>query len=198
LRGAAYRFGSVAERVRDDVRGRVTKRQLQWTWRSSPVSAAGVELASLLWEADVDGSATYDGDVLLWSREQAAALRAGEFSKLDIEHLADEIEDVGKSEQRELASRMANLLAHLLKYQHQPDRRGRSWLTTIRTQRKEVLRDLRATPSLQPLLKDGEWRDIVWGHAVTQAAKETGLDVDFGETCPWSFDQVLTTDWLPA
>ncbi len=68
---------------------------------------------------------------------------------------------------------------------------------TISTQRKEALRDLRETPSLRVLLEDAEWRDIVWGRAVTQAARETGLDQDFGEACPWNFDQVLTTDWLP-
>ncbi|MBV9287060.1 MAG: DUF29 domain-containing protein, partial [Hyphomicrobiales bacterium] len=53
---------------------------------------------------------SYDRDIILWSQEQARLLRAGRFSKLDIEHLADEIEDVGKSEKRELASRMAVLL----------------------------------------------------------------------------------------
>ena len=57
----------------------------------------------------------YDADVVAWSSEQAALLRAGRFSELDIEHLADEIEDVGRSEERELGSRMAVLLAHLLK-----------------------------------------------------------------------------------
>jgi len=58
---------------------------------------------------------TYDKDVILWSQEQARLLRAGRFAELDIEHLADEIEDVGKSEKRELANRMAVLLAHFLK-----------------------------------------------------------------------------------
>ena len=63
----------------------------------------------------------YDKDVLLWSQEQARLLRAGRFDELDIEHLADEIEDVGKSEKRELANRMAVLLAHLLKWHVQPE-----------------------------------------------------------------------------
>ena len=54
----------------------------------------------------------YDEDVILWSLEQARLLRGGQFSQLDIEHLADEIEDVGKSEKRELANRMSVLLAH--------------------------------------------------------------------------------------
>ena len=58
---------------------------------------------------------SYDEDVILWSKEQAALLRSGRFAQLDIEHLVDEIEDVGRCEQRELANRMAVLLAHLLK-----------------------------------------------------------------------------------
>jgi len=58
---------------------------------------------------------SYDSDVIAWAQEQVNLLRSGQFSLLDIEHIAEEIEDVGKSEQRELASRMAVLLAHLLK-----------------------------------------------------------------------------------
>jgi hypothetical protein len=57
----------------------------------------------------------YEMDVILWSQEQARLLRDGRFAELDLEHLADEIEDVGKSEKRELANRMALPLAHLLK-----------------------------------------------------------------------------------
>ena len=54
----------------------------------------------------------YETDVIAWAIEQACLLRAGKFATLDIEHIAEEIEDVGKSEQRELASRMTVLLAH--------------------------------------------------------------------------------------
>ena len=59
----------------------------------------------------------YDSDIIAWASEQARLLRTGQFDRLDIEHIAEEIEDVGKSEQRELENRMANLLAHLLKWQ---------------------------------------------------------------------------------
>ena len=80
----------------------------------------------------------YDSDVLVWSQEQARLLRAGRFAELDIEHLADEIEDLGRSEKRELSSRMAVLMAHLLKWAAQPERRGRNWDVTIREQRKRI------------------------------------------------------------
>ena len=73
----------------------------------------------------------YEKDVVAWAYEQAALLRAGKLASIDIEHIAEEIEDVGKSEQREFASRMAVLLAHLLKWQFQPERRGNSWTNTI-------------------------------------------------------------------
>ena len=62
---------------------------------------------------------SYDTDAIAWANEQARLLRAGRFDALDIEHIADEIVDVGKSEKRELASRLAVLLAHMLKWQYQ-------------------------------------------------------------------------------
>ena len=67
---------------------------------------------------------TYEHDIKAWANEQARLVRAGRFDLLDVEHIAGVIEDVGKSEQRELASRMVVLLAHLLKWAHQPERKG--------------------------------------------------------------------------
>ena len=92
----------------------------------------------------------YQKDVILWSQEQARALRERDFSRLDIEHLADEIEDVGKSGKRELASRMAVLLAHLLKWRSQPEMRSPSWRNTINLQRKRIVLLIKGTPSLKP------------------------------------------------
>jgi hypothetical protein len=138
----------------------------------------------------------YEDDVVAWANEQAQLLREGRFEQLDIEHLADEIEDVGKSEQRELANRMALLLAHLLKWQRQPGRRGASWQITIRNQRRGVLRRLRETPSLRRRLDEPDWWAGVWDDATAKAATETGL-ADFPEHCPWDADEVLREDWLP-
>lgn len=140
--------------------------------------------------------ATYDQDVVAWAIEQARLIRAGQFDQLDIEHIADEVEDVGKSEKRELASRMAVLLAHLLKWRFQPTHRGTSWERTMREQRKQVVRKLKETPSLGPLLDDAEWGEGVWGDAVTLAIGETGLDT-FPEACPWNMADVLADNWLP-
>jgi hypothetical protein len=138
----------------------------------------------------------YEKDVVAWAMEQAALLRAGNLSALDIEHIAEEIEDVGKSEKRELASRMAVLLSHLLKWQHQPGRRGSSWTRTLKEQRKAIAAAIRQTPSLKASLSDADWLAGVWADAVTKAVDETGLD-SFPEDCPWSMVQVLSAEFFP-
>jgi len=90
----------------------------------------------------------YEVDVIAWANEQAAFIRAGQFDKLDLEHLADEIEGVGKSEQREFENRMVLLLTHLLKWQYQESHRGASWERTIKDQRNMIQRRLMKTPAL--------------------------------------------------
>ncbi|RBP09268.1 uncharacterized protein DUF29 [Roseiarcus fermentans] len=140
----------------------------------------------------------YDKDVLLWSQEQAKLLRAGRFAELDVDHLADEIEDVGKSEKRELASRMAVLLAHLLKWSRQPERRGASWRATINDQRKRIALALKATPSLKAAMRDPDWQTDAWLDARSQARKETGLpESDLPDSSPWSMEQAADPDFWP-
>ena len=137
----------------------------------------------------------YETDVVAWANEQAAFVRAGRLDMMDLENIAEEIEDVGKSEQREISSRMAVLLMHLLKWQYQPGRRGNSWARTIKIQRKSILSRLKKTPSLKAIVNDEEWAQEVYDDAVAQAIHETELD--FPETCAWSMVDVLTEGWLP-
>ena len=144
-------------------------------------------------------SITYDQDVVSWSIEQARLLRAGRFDLLDIQHIAEEIEDVGKSEQRELANRMAILLAHLLKWQYQPDRRGASWQKTITGQRTSIIRRLEKTPGLKSSLNDSDWWSDAWLDACVIAEKETGVTLDtYPDQCPWTQSEIFTEGWTPA
>ncbi len=140
---------------------------------------------------------SYDSDIAAWANQQAWLIRNRKFDLLDIEHLAEEIEDVSKSEQRELASRMAVLMAHLLKWQFQSARRGKSWELPLRNQRRAIELHLKKVPSLKPSLKDAEWLETIWGDAVYQATKETELE-DFPEDCPWAIEDILAQGWLPA
>ncbi|MDP2902981.1 MAG: DUF29 domain-containing protein [Methylovulum sp.] len=89
----------------------------------------------------------YETDIVAWANEQAWLVRNKKFELLDIDHIAEEIEGVGKSEQRELASRMCVLIAHLLKGQFQPERQGRSWQMTIRNQRRAIQLHLKQVSS---------------------------------------------------
>ena len=140
----------------------------------------------------------YETDVVAWANEQASLIRAGRFDKLDLAHIAEEIEDVGKSEQRELASRMAVLLAHILKWKFQPEKRSVSSTLTIKEQRRLLVRRIEKTPSLGPMLVDPDWMDEMWVDAKVLAEKETGLDIgSFSEVCPWAMADVLAQDWLP-
>ncbi|MNH22679.1 hypothetical protein D3C79_825450 [compost metagenome] len=123
-------------------------------------------------------------------------MRSGKLSEIDVEKIAEEIEDVGKSEQRELASRMTVLIAHLLKWKYQPARRGTSWERTIKAQRKEVLYSLKESPSLKSKLGDADWLDVVWSKAIALATTETGLDV-YPENGIWDIQQVLSHEFYP-
>ena len=140
---------------------------------------------------------SYDADVVAWAEEQARLIRAGQFEQLDLVHIAEEIEDVGKSEQRELASRMAVLIAHLIKWQYQPERQSNSWKRTIKEQRKALAFHIKQVPSLKTRLADPEWQGAIWADAVTLAINETGMG-GFPDDCPWSIEDILADLFLPA
>ncbi|MQA39424.1 DUF29 domain-containing protein [Rugamonas aquatica] len=142
-------------------------------------------------------TATYEDDMAEWGMEQVALLRSGQWALLDIEHIAEEIEDMNISHRHQLAHRMAILMAHLLKWKYQPDRRGGSWKSTIRNQRDKVDRLLIKMPSLRKLLEDPEWDRDVWDDAVDLAGREANLS-GLPEVRIWDFRQVLSADYLPS
>ena len=133
---------------------------------------------------------SYARDINQWSIEQAAYLRAGRLDKVDFKNIAEEIEDVGKSEKRELKSRLAVLLCHLLKSEEQPERSGSSWERTIKEQRKALNLHLKEVPSLKQKLHDPDFIEAVWSDAVTLTIKETGI-VTLPEQCPWDLVTLL-------
>ncbi len=139
----------------------------------------------------------YETDVIAWANEQAAFIRSGRFDLLDLEHIADEIEDVGKSEQREFENRMAVLLAHLIKWQYQPTHRGRSSERTIKDQRNMLIRRLNKTPSLRPELENPEFWAESWADAARLAENETGILNVFPDSCPWDFKQIMNPEFWP-
>ena len=100
-------------------------------------------------------SPLYDRDFYAWSREQAELLRAGKLAEADIDHIAEEIDSMGRTEKRELVSRLSVLLLHLLKWRYQPGKRGPSWEASVRVQRNRLVDHLDDNPSLKPLSAEG-------------------------------------------
>lgn len=138
----------------------------------------------------------YDRDFLAWAHEQTELLRAGKFSEADIGHIADEIETMGRTEKRELISRLKILLAHLLKWQHQPAGRCTGWRLAIEEQRREVIDHLADNPSLQSRIDEAMANP--YAGAILAAARETNLDRRvFAETCPWTFETATDLDHWP-
>jgi len=138
----------------------------------------------------------YDQDFHAWTQRTAALLRAGRFEEADIEHVAEEIGDMGRREVRELNSRVPILLAHLLKWQTQSDQRSPSWRSTITVQRLELEALLGQSASLRPKLESGLQDN--YARAVKRAAAETGLATDrFPPACPYRVAQILDEDFPP-
>jgi hypothetical protein len=146
--------------------------------------------------ADITNATLYEHDFYAWANEQAGLLRAGRLSELDIENLAEEIESMGRSEKRELTSRLQVLTMHLLKWQFQPGLRSTSWRLTIEEQRIRLSRHLAENPSLKAELHDAI--GSAYRLAILAAARETGLDVNnFPTACPWSFAKIADSDFFP-
>ena len=138
----------------------------------------------------------YETDYYGWTIEQAALLRSGHLQEVDLENLIEEVEAMGRSEKRALESRLLVLLTHLLKWQYQPVRRGKSWELTIKEQRLRIVKILRDNPSLKREI-EACFLDT-YPFAIIQTIKETGIDENvFPSVCSWSLEKVLNAEFLP-
>jgi hypothetical protein len=141
-------------------------------------------------------TADHETDFYGWAMEQTRLLRAGRLAEADVANIAEEIESIGRSEKRELVSRLAALLLHLLKWQYQPGLRGRSWASSVAVQRREIARHLDENPSLRPTLADV--MASAYDRALDQAEIETGRLRDmFPWSCPYTFEQVMDAEFWP-
>jgi hypothetical protein len=143
------------------------------------------------------GPPRYEDDFYAWTQKQALLLREGKWSALDIENLAEEIEDLATRQENELESRLMRLMQHLLKWQYQTQRRGRSWRGTIVEQRSRIRKRLSRNPSLRrlvPTMLVEEYR-----LARLKASGETRLPEEtFPSTCPWTVEQLLDEEFWPG
>jgi hypothetical protein len=138
----------------------------------------------------------HDRDFHAWAMRQAELLRAGRVAEADLDNIAEEIESMGRSERRELGSRLSVLLLHLLKWRHQPARRGNSWRLTIELQRVALADHLADNPSLTATLDQAI--AAAYRLARIEAERETGLPREtFPVTCPFPVPDLLHDGYWP-
>jgi hypothetical protein len=135
--------------------------------------------------------ASYDRDFYTWSQEQGRLVREGRWNEVDRENVAEEIESLGREQFSKLASALRVLMMHMLKRDHQPERRSRRWALTIDTQRAELDDILRDNPGLKPRIAEAMTR--AYRRARVEAMNETGLKKSiFPDACPYTFEDVTT------
>ena len=137
----------------------------------------------------------YEQDFYLWIETTAQQLKEGKFDQVDLTNLIEEIESMGRSEKRDLKSRLIVLLMHLLKWQYQPEKRSESWRSTISEQRICIEGLLEDSPSLKPLIS--EVFDDCYQKARLKAADETGIKLNFfPKESPFTLEETLQVSFF--
>jgi len=136
----------------------------------------------------------YDTDFVEWTAQTAELLRQGRFDEVDLEHVVEEIEDLGISNLKAAQSQLLRMLMHLIKQKIQPERDGASWRGSIISARQEIRSELRHSPSLRRRLSD-ELEDF-YREAIEDALEETGLadrraDLGIPDRCPFTLAELL-------
>lgn len=138
----------------------------------------------------------YETDFYAWAMKTAGLVKQSRIHEVNWMHIAEELEDMGRSEKREMASRLEKLTAHLLKWVLQPERRSASWRGTITEQRAELERLFEDNPSLRQLAQAMLGKE--YRRAVRRASDETGLPKDaFPPQCPFTVDEAMNEDYWP-
>lgn len=139
-------------------------------------------------------SQLYEADETAWLEAIAELIEQGRWGEIDYPHLGEYLSDMARRDRREVESRLATLLTHILKWTHQPDHRSRSWRGTIIEQRQELARH--ASRGVLRNHAEAVLADA-YAEAIERAAAETGLAVDsFPNTCSYSLEQLLSSDFL--
>jgi hypothetical protein len=133
-------------------------------------------------------SPPYELDGYGWAIAQARLLRERRFDELDTENIAEEIESVGKSEQKAAESNLKVALIHYLKWVFQPERRSASWVRSVREHLRRFDRIMSKNPSLKPRLT--EILEEAYQEARFEAGEETGLGDEAFPTAPPTWDEI--------
>ena len=145
----------------------------------------------------------YEDDFYAWTQHQAEVLRSMPAldNRFDREHVAEEIEDLGKSERDAVRSQIRRIIEHFLKLaQSRAEQPRLDWMETIDDARETLSDKLTATlrrdaeANLEKLYAEGRRRAArgLRRHGEPEAAQQ------LPSACPWSLDEICEEDWYPA
>lgn len=135
----------------------------------------------------------YEADYAAWLDHQIGLLKSDRWSEVDKDNLIDEVEDLARSAFRGFVSAIEIVIAHMLKWDAQPERRSRSWQASILEHRRRIEGELEDSPSYSARVEEAIAR--AYRTAVPRAMRETGLPLEaFPDTCPYSFDDVMNRE----
>lgn len=138
------------------------------------------------------GGLEYEKDFSKWANNQARFLKRGEFERLDMDNLIEEIADLSKREKQRLTNYLEVLLMHMLKVKFQPKKHISSWDRSIKVASHKAQKTLSENPSLKSKLK--EIVADAYFSARIEATDETGMDESkFPEECPWEIKEIFPT-----
>jgi Domain of unknown function DUF29 len=136
----------------------------------------------------------YEDDLYSWVQEQVALLRAGRLAEIDAANVAEELSDVGAEQYDKLQSALEVLLMHMLKWDHQPARRTRSWSLTIEEQRLRVAKQLRKNPGLKSRLPEAIDDGFRLGRV--RAAREMKVELEsMPVSCPYEWEAIIQREF---
>jgi hypothetical protein len=135
----------------------------------------------------------YDTDFVEWTAKTAALLREGRIDEIDIKNLAEEIEDLGKSDRSAVRSQLGRMIMHLIKQKMQPERDGSSWRNSVVDARREIRVRIEDSPSLRRHLRQN--LEKIYTAAVQDAVEEMQLPkaraAEIPAECPYTLDELL-------
>lgn len=146
--------------------------------------------ASVSRRAAAPARTRYEDDLYTWVQEQVALLRAGRLDEVDAENVAEELSDVGKSEFSKMQSALEIVLIHMLTWDHQPEKKTRSWANSIAVHRRHYARVLRSNPGLRPRIAEA----LVEAYADARLGASSEADMpttSFPAECPYGWDDIL-------
>ena len=136
-------------------------------------------------------------DYAAWAQHQVLLLREHRTEELDFANLVDEVGSLARSDFKAWVSSIRQVILHMLKWDHLPKRRSRSWQGSIIEHRARIAQELADSPSYDSRIDEAVSK--AYPLAVGAAVRQTGLaPASFPAACPYDWVSITTREHLLA